>query len=84
MSEILFGPGEISLILNDFALILSIMHSKGVPQQESSLRLSIWKKKIRIMNAGKAGELIIFNYMYNSAVSCKDNMIVPAILSPPE
>lgn len=36
------------------------------------------------MNAGKAGELIIFNYMYNSAVSCKDNMIVPAILSPPE
>lgn len=60
------------------------MHSKGVPQQEPSLCLAIQNKKIMIMNVGKAGELIIFVYMYNSAVSCKGNMIVPAKFSPAE
>lgn len=54
----------------------SIMHSKGVPQQEPSLCLSIWNKKIMIMNAGKTGELIIFMYTCSSAVPCNGNMIV--------
>lgn len=36
------------------------------------------------MNVGKAGELIISNYMYNSTVSCKDNMIVPVKFRPTE
>ncbi len=36
------------------------------------------------MNVGKAGELIIFVYMYNSTVSFKGNMIVPAEFSPTE
>lgn len=60
------------------------MHSKAVPQQESSFCLSIWNKKIMLMNVGKAGELIIFDYMYNSGVSCMGNMIVSARFSPTE
>lgn len=87
MSEILFYLEDISLTPSDkisFALILNIMYSKGLSQQESSLSMSIWNKKIMIMNVGRACKLSIFIYMYNSAVPCKSYLIVPAQLLPTE
>lgn len=36
------------------------------------------------MNVGKAVELINFMQIFNSVVSCKGNMIVPAQFSPTE
>lgn len=36
------------------------------------------------MNVGKPCKLIIFMYMYNSAVPCKGNLIVPAQFIPIE